>query len=259
MRRLGLTLAACLLAAPLQAQPRLPAPGTGVDDAMVVGVLRPVGLVEDPVFGIAAPALGLWRQVEMYQWREVTVPGQAPRYETAWSESAIDSAAFAAPAGHQNPGALPFQSERWFAPEARLGDRPIGPAGLWQGLEGWQPLSPDPTALPPNLALLFIADGVGLSTSEDPLQPRIGDLRVRWSALPGGPVAAEVVESGEGYRPASEAAVVRRVPAVPEPMPGLAGGRHLASDLWIWVAGLLLFAVLIATVLVFRSRKTRSQ
>lgn len=256
-RGLVAALAALAPLAALSGQVVLPGDGARLDDPVVVGVLRPHGLVEDPVFGVAAPALGLAREVEMYQWHERREASRPPVYELRWSAEAIDSGAFAEPAGHENPGPLPFVSERWFANEARLDDRPVTTPELWRDLGGWQPLSPDPTALPPNLALLFASDGVGLSTSEDPEHPRPGDLRVRWLALPGGPVRAELVLDDGVWRPAGEQIRAERLPSLPEAVPGFQQGRPLASDLWLWLITAGLFGVLAAVVVFLRSRSAR--
>lgn len=252
----ALALLALLICLPLAAQPRLPTPGERLDDPVVVGVLSAEGLVEDPVFGVATPALGLDRQVEMYQWRESIGPDGLPAYDTAWASEVIDSAGFEQPEGHANPGALPFESQRWFADSARLDGRPVSPSSLWRDLDGWQPLSPDPTALPLNLALLFVPDGTGLITSDDPGAPQVGDIRVRWAALPGGPVSAPVVEVDGGYRPASEAAGMDRLAALPDALPGLKGGRGMASNIWLWFGIALAIALLIAPAVLFRSRMT---
>jgi hypothetical protein len=255
----ALALLALLISLPLAAQPRLPTPGELFDDPVVVGVLSAEGLVEDPVFGVAAPALGLARQVEMYQWRQTTGPDGQPAYDTVWASERIDSAGFDQPEGHANPGALPFGSQRWFAETARLDGRPVSPSSLWRELEGWQPLSPDPTALPLNLALLFVPDGIGLITSEDPDSPQVGDIRVRWAALPGGPVNAQVIEVDGGYRPASDAAGMDRLAALPDSLPGLEAGRGVLSNIWLWLGIALALALLIAPALLFRSRMTGKQ
>ncbi len=237
----------------LAGQPRLPDPGARIDDAVVVAVLTPEGVVEDPVFGVAAPALGLERRVEMLQWQESIEPDGAARYQAVWSEQAIDSAVFAEADDHRNPGLLPFTSERWFAPTARLGGRPVAPDSLWRELGGWQPLSPDPTALPPNLALLFVPDEVGLITSDDPSQPQIGDLRVRWSALPGGPVSAPVVSVGAGFRPADADLAMVRVPSAPAEIAEPAGGRSRWADILVWLVAAATAAVLLVmTALIIR-------
>lgn len=246
------------------AQPRLASTQNGLDDPVTVGVLRPDGLVGDPVFGIAAPALGLAREVEMYQWIEVAAPvateaeaagsGPTHQYRMGWSSQAIDSLAFAEPEDHENPGPLPFASERWFAETAVLDGMTVSSSSLWRDLPGWQPLSPDPTALPANLALLFVGNGDGLSTSQDPDLPEIGDLRVRWLALPGGPVRGELVRDGDAYVAASEAVGFERLPTLPDTVPGLDSPRRLASDLWLWLVGAVIFGLLLVAVIVNRSR-----
>ncbi|MGD9173519.1 MAG: TMEM43 family protein, partial [Desulfobacterales bacterium] len=70
----------------------------------------------------------------MYQWKESknrktrkklgggkeTVTTYS--YNKSWSSSLIDSSNFNKPGGHQNPGAMPYQSAEFIADEVSLGE-----------------------------------------------------------------------------------------------------------------------------------------
>lgn len=245
-------LFALLLAAPLAcAQAPEPPDAAAITEAERVGVLQPDGVVADPAFGVSTPALGLAREVRMYQWIETPVPGelpgQPPSYRQDWAAEAVDSSAFAEPQGHANPGPLPFASARWFAERALFSGEPVHGAGLWRELDGWQPLSPDPTALPPNLALLFVPDGDGLTSSDDPNRPQIGDLQVRWLALPGGPVRGPLRREGGVLAAFHDGARLVRVSMPADGLVGLDEHPNPARDLWLW----LLVAVPLAALMLY--------
>lgn len=238
-------LLALLLAAPLAcAQAPEPPDAAAITEAERVGVLQPDGVVADPAFGVSTPALGLAREVRMYQWIETREPGHLPSYRQDWAAEAVDSSAFAEPLEHANSGPLPFASARWFAERALFSGEPVHGAGLWRELDGWQPLSPDPTALPPNLALLFVPDGDGLTSSDDPAQPRIGDLQVRWLALPGGSVRGPLRRDGGVLAAFHQGARLVRVSMPADGLPGLDEHRNPIRDLWLWLVAALSLAAL---------------
>ena len=47
----------------------------------------------------------------------------------------------------------------------------------------WRDFRPSFSALPGNLAATFQPEGIGLGSADNPLQPRIGDLRIHWRDL----------------------------------------------------------------------------
>ena len=98
----------------------------------VSGMLTTDDTLTDMVFGITIKGIRLERNVEMYQWHEKTstksekqLGGSVKKttvytYEKGWSSSLINSSGFKE-AGHSNPAAFPFESQKWFASHVKLG------------------------------------------------------------------------------------------------------------------------------------------
>ncbi|MBQ7694780.1 MAG: hypothetical protein IJT50_06615, partial [Lentisphaeria bacterium] len=96
------------------------------------GMLVTNDTLSDTAFGISAKGIRLERKVEMYQWKERSstksekqLGGSVKKttvytYEKGWSSSLIDSSNFKE-AGHNNPGAFPFESQEWYASDVKLG------------------------------------------------------------------------------------------------------------------------------------------
>lgn len=130
----------------------------------------------DPEFGVQPRnGLGLERRVRMYQWRN-----DGRDYARAWLSQAVDSSGFAA--GYDNPPQLPLPSRRWIAERITFEGKPLAPEVI-AALGRWQPMRPDFAALPGNMATTFQPEGDGLGSAENPRDPQIGDLRIRWYEL----------------------------------------------------------------------------
>ena len=98
----------------------------------VSGMLTTDDTLADSQFGITLKGIKLTRKVEMFQWKEKTstksekqLGGSVKKttvytYEKDWSSSVIDSSRFKE-AGHNNPGAFPFESRKWYAENVKLG------------------------------------------------------------------------------------------------------------------------------------------
>jgi len=150
--------------------------GAYAQDAPVepIDAPQPDKSVRDAEFGVVARHYGLERLVEMYQWR---ASGQG--YAKAWSERSIDSTGFAP--GHANP-AFPLQGRRWLAKSISIDGKPLD-AEVLAALGQWRDFRPGFSSLPGNLAVTFQPEGDGLGSAENPLDPQIGDLRIRWREL----------------------------------------------------------------------------
>jgi len=131
--------------------------------------------LKDAEFGVTTRQFALQRRVEMYQWQR-----DASGYRQVWSAEPIDSGRF--DAAHHNPGEFPLQTRYWVARDVTLDGRPVDEEVL-KRLGRWHGFRPGFTALPGNLAATFQPEGDGLSSAENPLSPRIGDLRVTWREL----------------------------------------------------------------------------
>ena len=89
-------------------------------------------VLTDDTFGVSATAIGLERQVEMYQWIEESRTSEKKKlggsvekvttytYKKDWSSQAIDSSGFKE-AGHDNPGSMEFESDRMYASNVTFG------------------------------------------------------------------------------------------------------------------------------------------
>lgn len=148
----------------------------------VSGMPQIVDAPRDQEFNVSAVSPILIRHVEMFQWREITVGG-ATHYELDWVDRPVDATNFAKPAGHVNPGAFPIQGRQFEAAEVKLGNFKLSEPVL-RAFPGRVSVPPDEKILPPNLAATFQRVGDALVTSSKPANPRLGDLRVSWEAVP---------------------------------------------------------------------------
>jgi hypothetical protein len=124
----------------------------------------------------------LTRQVQMFQWRELRLGGSVT-YELDWADTPQDSSRFAQSASHANPGPFPIAGKRFDAGRVELDGYKLDTA-LVHALPGSEPVAPNIKSLPSNLAASFSLHDGALVTSATPDAPRLGDLRVSWSAVP---------------------------------------------------------------------------
>ena len=198
----------------------------------------PGAALEDPDFRVRSRQFGLERRVEMYQWRS-----DADSYRRVWNAAWIDSSGFAP--GHVNPPGLPLPGERWWAQDARIDGRPIAPEVL-RALGHWQVFRPNFSRLPGNLAATFQPDGDGLSSSENPLDPRVGDLRVAWSELVLPPLEGKVELRDGRWQLSSQARDAIAAGALADPARQSAPliAPTLLQRLWPWGLGALVLLLL---------------
>ena len=217
----------------------------GAQDA--AGVPRSEPLLRDVEFGVSARTPGLERRVEMLQWTR-TPQG----YVRVWSDEPIDASAFAP--GHANPVAWPLPGRRWLARSVTLDRHPLDPQVI-TALGAWRDFRPSFDALPGNMAATFQPEGDGLGSADNPLDPQVGDLRIRWRQLVLPPLQGRVVlrdgrwqlapadpaAEGTGTVPAMPAQAAARVAAQPAPAPRARWPRWLAA-LGVLVAAAALVA-----------------
>ena len=156
----------------------------------IVGPARPSGLAADPLFPVTHDALRLDRVVEMYQWREFsqgTGDNRTDNYEPVWAEGRIPSERFRDRMRHTNPAAPAIASARFYPDEVALGAYAVAPELLDR-----LPAS-EGVAVAPG-GEVFIEGramrGEGSAfLSGSATHPEIGDLRVRFSAVPTGEIS----------------------------------------------------------------------
>lgn len=161
----------------------------------MTGELSTREVLVDPIFHVSVSALRLVRHVEMYQWQERMVDREQrvdggtrtvsePQYEGTWSAEPIDSDGFEQEEGHENPE-FPAEDETLVTSRPMVGAFSVPPE-LLEGVTETEALAPDSAA----------ARGVSLEGREgriwndllyvgqDPSNPRVGDLRVRFARTP---------------------------------------------------------------------------
>lgn len=201
------------------------------------GYPDPGPALEDTEFRVVTRQFGLDRQVAMYQWRRT----ETGDYQRVWHAARIDSSDFAP--GHRNPPDMPLESRRWWASRPTLDGKPLDPEVLRE-LGQWRVLQPNFSRLPANLAASFQPEGEGLGSAENPLEPRIGDVRVSWRELVLPPLAGKVVLADGVWRLRPEA--IPRDPVHQEEI-DLAGSTA-GVPAWWWLAGGALVLVLMAAL-----------
>jgi hypothetical protein len=207
--------------------------------ARVVGTPRVVEAPHDQEFNITVNTPVLIRRVEMFQWREIRI-GSSVHYELDWVDHTIDVSRFEHPGGHANPTSFPLKGKRFTASLVQMGGFKLGPT-LVRALPGISVVTPEPRALPENLAASFSKYQDYLVTSSNPADPRLGDVRISWAEVPlqqmtivarvDGSllVAATDADDGKGYEvQVGDVSLLNMFPDLPVPPDYILSQRILA-------------------------------
>ena len=224
------------------------APSLPMAAAAPRGEAEVAGELRDPDFGVRTRAAGLQRQVEMYQWRR-----SGARYVAGWSRQRIDSTGF--DPAHANPDAFPVRTRYWIARRVLLDGKPLSEDVLKE-YGRWRAFRPGFSSLPGNLAATFQPEGDGLSSSENPLDPQVGDLRIAWYALELPPLAGRVaLEDGAWVpaQPAPQAADATGTAATPA---SVAEPATRSPARWAWIAAAA--AAVLALLALMRKGRSRT-
>lgn len=170
----------------------------------------------DETFGISAEGVRLERKAEMFQWKESSESKTQDKlgggqetvttytYSKVWDDSAIDSARFKQPSGHQNPP-KEIGSQEFQVPEAELGAFQLSPRVISMiGGEKSLAVSPDQTAA----VEAAYSGGKRVSVSDGRIylganstSPAIGDYRISYELVPLGPISVIGRQAASGFDP----------------------------------------------------------
>ena len=177
----------------------------------VSGRVLTAGQLKDPDFPyMAVKALALRRTVEMYQWQEdkqtketKKVGGSVVKettysYKQVWSGKLNNSANFSQPAGHANPGNMPYAALDLKAKDARLGAFRL-PSGMLEIPLNETLRVPDNAAMGNNQRA---AQG-GIYIGKNPDAPEVGDVRILYSYAPEQDVTVVARQQGDSFGPFS--------------------------------------------------------
>ena len=151
---------------------------------------RPREAIVDDVFPVRSDGLRLDRTVEMYQWRELregSGDDREYRYERVWAEGRIPSEHFRAGGSRVNPAPPSIASGRAYPTEVSIGAFGVAPA-LVELLPASEAVIVTGAADVYVGGQLYRAPGAAFSTSHQS-SPEIGDVRVRFAAVPAGPIS----------------------------------------------------------------------
>lgn len=158
----------------------------------VAGAAKATKPAADPIFGVGVQALKLQRNVEMYQWKEKSTKSKKENvggsettkteytYEKVWSSTHLDSGNFKIPAGHQNPGSMPYESAAFVPAKVKLGGFVLASSFLDE-LQADTRLDAKASKLPPG----GVQHGGGIYIG-DPATAAIGDVRITFEIAPEG-------------------------------------------------------------------------
>jgi len=181
-------------------------------------------VVTDPVFYSVAPAntLKLRRDVEMYQWEEhksshtSKTNGGGSRTETTysyskrWNTSVKHSANFYNSYEHENPSSMPYESESFVADPITVGSYVLS-SGLVDKINWWKDwvdtdgvLSAEKVADDTSSGgrdYAIAVHGNGFYLGNNPNNPQIGDVRIRFKYIPEGTVSLVAAQMGSSFTP----------------------------------------------------------
>ena len=181
----------------------------------ITGKVAPEGVPSDPDFAIFADgAVALTRDVEMYQWVEKSESRSETKlgggeetvttytYSREWKSGRTDSSDFRQPDGHENPE-LVVDSQSFRVDRATVGAFTVSGedvAGLGTGTD--LKLGDEDVARAEDaLSLPVRLERGGFYVGNNPAQPRVGDLRIRYSRADLKEASFVGKQSGEWLKP----------------------------------------------------------
>jgi hypothetical protein len=239
------------------AQQSTPLVAASVDPAVegrlvaATGRLASAEKLGDDLFLRPAGYLALERRVEMYAWVEETRSSTEKNaggssstkttytYEKKWTASPERSSSFRYPDGHHNPE-LPFSSQIWKVSSAVLGAYRVDPRTLT--LPESTPVTLNEENVSPRESWL-LRDGYLINNERALSEPRIGDLRVSYAAVPNNLDVTLFGKASAGQILPFEAQGSTLYRAFTEDRAGAIATLDTEYHLWLWiwrVAGFLM-------------------
>ena len=166
---------------------------------------------KDPRFGVNEKALKVKRSVEMYQWdedsetkTEQNLGGSETKkttynYTQKWSENLIDSSSFKQPEGHKNPDSTQDRSQSFQAISVTVDEFNLSPDFI-NKINSYEPYpitEANAAAMDASAKELFKIHDNGYLYG-DPANPKVGDLRVKYSVIK--PATVSVIGKQNGHR-----------------------------------------------------------
>ncbi len=167
----------------------------------------------DHELGVQARAITLIRDVEMYQWKELsrsetkksfgggeeTVTTYS--YAKEWAGRAINSRNFKKPEGHANPARMAYESRTILAGDVRLGAFHL-PDFLIRKLSNATPLTLGPEIkTPQNVQGKIHRQADGFYLGADPEAPLVGDLRIKYRVILPADISLVARQTGSSFAP----------------------------------------------------------
>ena len=177
----------------------------------VAGRVNTAATLADHELGVQTPAIGLIRDVEMYQWKESKRSETKKKfgggeetvttysYTKEWERKVNDSGNFKKPDGHGNPSRMAYESRTTWADDVRLGGFRL-PDFLVRkiGNETSLALGPD-TRSPQNVQGKIHRQADGFYLGADPTSPQVGDLRIRYRVILPADVSLVARQAGSSF------------------------------------------------------------
>jgi hypothetical protein len=152
-------------------------------------------------------------------------------YQKEWSESAVDSSRFREAGSHRNPP-MPVSSATIDSPEVRLGAYRVDRAVLSE-VSAFTAFDPQN----PNLPAGYRKLGDMLYRGDDSAAPAIGDIKIRYAAVPAQTISVVAAQGSGTLAPFHAANGYKIALAEPGVVPAAAMFRDKAEEegLWTWV------------------------
>lgn len=165
-------------------------------------------VLRDGVFGVAANAMRLKREVEMFQWKETQRKTKKKKlgggtqtttdysYQKVWSANLINSSGFKMEDEHRNPASMPYQPVELITKSGTIGGFSLA-KNLVLKMSGYENLVPE--SVPAPLAGKVAVQGSSFYVGHDSAAPQVGDARIGFSVVKPGNVSIIAVQIGDTF------------------------------------------------------------